>query len=116
MIMSTTEELQGFDITDYLGLVCGEVVSGANIVRDVMATVTDYVGGRSAAYEDEMKTARDATLQGLSDRGAADGRRWGGGDTGGFRGDRRTGLDADVLGGGDGGAVAEAMDARMRAG
>jgi uncharacterized protein YbjQ (UPF0145 family) len=68
MIMSTTEELQGFEITDYLGLVCGEVVSGANIVRDVMATVTDYVGGRFAAYEDEMQSARTATLKELSDR------------------------------------------------
>ncbi len=51
MLVSTTEELQGFTITDYLGLVHGEVVSGANILRDVMATVTDFVGGRSAAYE-----------------------------------------------------------------
>jgi uncharacterized protein YbjQ (UPF0145 family) len=68
MILSTTEELQGFEITEYLGLVMGEVVSGANVVRDLMATVTDFVGGRSAAYEDEMQNARDATLRELSDR------------------------------------------------
>ena len=68
MLLSTTEELQGFSITDYLGLVHGEVVSGANILRDVMATVTDFVGGRSAAYEDELQKSRDAALQELTDR------------------------------------------------
>lgn len=68
MLLSTTEELQGFVVTDYLGLVHGEVVSGANILRDVMATVTDFVGGRSAAYEDELQKSRDAALQELTDR------------------------------------------------
>jgi uncharacterized protein YbjQ (UPF0145 family) len=68
MLLSTTEELQGFEITDYLGLVHGEVVSGANILRDVMATVTDFAGGRSAAYEDELRTSREAVIQELSDR------------------------------------------------
>ena len=68
MLISTTEELQGFEITEYLGLVHGEVVSGANILRDVMATVTDFVGGRSAAYEDELQNSREHALQELSDR------------------------------------------------
>ena len=68
MLISTTEELQGFEITEYLGLVHGEVVSGANILRDVMATVTDFVGGRSAAYEEELQNSREHALQELSDR------------------------------------------------
>jgi uncharacterized protein YbjQ (UPF0145 family) len=68
MLLSTTEELQGFQITDYLGLVHGEIVSGANILRDVMATVTDFVGGRSAAYEEELQKSRDDALRELSDR------------------------------------------------
>ncbi len=68
MLIATTEELQGFEVTDYLGLVHGEVVSGANILRDMMATVTDFVGGRSAAYEEELKTSREAVIQELSDR------------------------------------------------
>ncbi len=68
MLLSTTEDLQGFEITDYLGLVHGEVVSGANILRDVMATVTDFVGGRSAAYEEELQASRDAALRELTDR------------------------------------------------
>ena len=58
MLLSTTEELQGFELTDYLGLVHGEVVSGANTLRDMMATVTDFVGGRSAAYEEKLKNSR----------------------------------------------------------
>lgn len=68
MLLSTTEELQGFEVIDYLGLVHGEVVSGANILRDVMATVTDFVGGRSAAYEEELQNSREAALRELTDR------------------------------------------------
>lgn len=68
MLLSTTEELQGFEITDYLGLVHGEVVSGANIMRDVMATVTDFVGGRSAAYEEELQSSRENALREVTDR------------------------------------------------
>jgi uncharacterized protein YbjQ (UPF0145 family) len=68
MLLSTTEELQGFEITDYLGLVHGEVVSGANILRDMMATVTDFVGGRSAAYEEELKNSRQNALREASDQ------------------------------------------------
>jgi uncharacterized protein YbjQ (UPF0145 family) len=68
MLLSTTEELQGFQITDYLGLVHGEVVSGANILRDMMATVTDFVGGRSAAYEEELQKTREAVIREVGDR------------------------------------------------
>jgi uncharacterized protein YbjQ (UPF0145 family) len=68
MLISTTEELQGFEITEYLGLVHGEVVSGANILRDVMATVTDFVGGRSAADVESLEKSREDALQELSDR------------------------------------------------
>ena len=68
MLISTTEELQGFEVTEYLGLVHGEIVSGANILRDVMATVTDFVGGRSAAYEEELHNSREHALQEICDR------------------------------------------------
>jgi uncharacterized protein YbjQ (UPF0145 family) len=68
MLISTTEELQGFQVTDYLGLVHSEVVSGANILRDVMATVTDFVGGRSAAYEEELTKTREAVIREIGDR------------------------------------------------
>lgn len=68
MLTSTTDTLQGFAITDYLGIVTGETVSGANIIRDVMATVTDYVGGRSAAYEEILEKARETSLTEMVDR------------------------------------------------
>lgn len=69
MLISTTEELSGYQIVEYLGLVHGEVVSGANILRDVMATVTDFVGGRSAAYEEELQNSRENALREVRDRG-----------------------------------------------
>ena len=68
MLLSTTEHLDGFEVTDYLGLVHGEVVSGANILRDMMATVTDFTGGRSAAYEEELVSSREAALREITDR------------------------------------------------
>lgn len=68
MILSTTEALEGFEVIEYLGLVSGETISGANILRDVMATVTDFVGGRSAAYEEELSGARDSAIRELKDR------------------------------------------------
>ncbi len=68
MIISTTGNLEGFEITDYLGLVAGETIRGANFVRDIFASVTDIVGGRSNAYEEELNNARQSALDELSDR------------------------------------------------
>lgn len=68
MLISTTDTLQGHEIVEYLGIVTGETISGVNFVRDVMATVTDYVGGRSATYEEVLGKARDSTLTELTDR------------------------------------------------
>jgi len=68
MLISTTDTLMGFEITEYLGVVTGETVSGANFVRDVMATVTDYVGGRSGTYEEVVGRARESALEELTDR------------------------------------------------
>ena len=68
MLISTTDTLQGFEITEYLGIVTGETISGANVVRDLMATVTDYVGGRSGTYEEVLGKARQSTLGELTDR------------------------------------------------
>lgn len=68
MLTSTTDTLQGFEITEYLGLVTGETISGANIVRDVVATVTDYVGGRSGTYEEVVAKTRETTLDEMCDR------------------------------------------------
>ncbi|MFO7594299.1 MAG: heavy metal-binding domain-containing protein, partial [Pseudomonadota bacterium] len=58
MIHSTTPTIQGKEITAYHGVVTGEAILGANIFKDIFASIRDIVGGRSAAYEEELKKAR----------------------------------------------------------
>jgi uncharacterized protein YbjQ (UPF0145 family) len=63
MIIVTTPSLEGRRITRYIGLVSGEAILGANIFRDLFAGIRDIVGGRSAAYEEELRKAKDLALQ-----------------------------------------------------
>ncbi len=74
MIVSTTAQLEGYRIEQYLGVVTGEAILGANIFRDMFAAVRDIVGGRSASYERELSRARELALEELEywaeDRGA----------------------------------------------
>lgn len=63
MIMTTTPHIEGQSITKYLGIVTGEAILGAHIGRDILASFTDVVGGRSAEYEEEVRRARDIALQ-----------------------------------------------------
>ncbi|MFN7055816.1 YbjQ family protein [Hyphomonas sp.] len=63
MILSTTPTLQGRDIREYKGIVCGEVVVGAHIGKDILAGFTNLVGGRSEAYESTLRETRDSALQ-----------------------------------------------------
>lgn len=63
MLVTTTNTLDGKRITTYLGLVTGESIIGANIVRDFMASITDVIGGRSAAYESSLREAKDTALR-----------------------------------------------------
>ncbi|WP_054693411.1 YbjQ family protein [Syntrophomonas palmitatica] len=58
MITTTTPNIEGRVITDYLGLVTGEAIMGANVVRDIFASITDIVGGRSGVYESKLGDAR----------------------------------------------------------
>lgn len=58
MIISTTPTLEGRPIRDYLGIVTGEVIIGANIFKDLFAGIRDIVGGRSGAYEGALRDAR----------------------------------------------------------
>ena len=58
MIVSTTHSLEGRPIQEYLGVVAGESILGANIFRDLFAGVRDIVGGRSGAYENALRDAR----------------------------------------------------------
>ncbi|HDR4317972.1 TPA: heavy metal-binding domain-containing protein [Bacillus anthracis] len=62
MIVTTTAEIQGKEIIEYIDIVNGEAIMGANIVRDVFASVRDVVGGRAGAYESKLKEARDIAM------------------------------------------------------
>ncbi|MBI3969115.1 MAG: YbjQ family protein [Chloroflexi bacterium] len=62
MILTTTNAIEGQSVTAYLGIVTGEAIMGANIVRDIFASITDIVGGRSGAYEEQLQRARDICL------------------------------------------------------
>lgn len=65
MILTTTPSIEGKQITKYCGVVTGEAILGANIFKDLFANVRDIIGGRSAAYEKELKKAREIAFQEL---------------------------------------------------
>lgn len=62
MIITTTPGVEGRQIRQYLGLVTGEAILGANLFKDLFAGIRDIVGGRSAAYETELRRARETAL------------------------------------------------------
>lgn len=68
MLISTTPTLEGQPIHRYLGPVHGEAILGANIFRDLLASVRDVVGGRARAYERALQQARDEAMEELSRR------------------------------------------------
>ena len=70
MIVTTTPSIEGRSITAYKGIVVGEAIMGANVVRDLFASVTDIIGGRSGAYESKLQDARDTALRELQERAA----------------------------------------------
>jgi len=71
MLMSTTSALDGKPVSRYLGIVTGEAIIGANIFRDMFASVRDIVGGRSATYEKGLAEARDLALGEMKQRAVA---------------------------------------------
>jgi uncharacterized protein YbjQ (UPF0145 family) len=74
VIQTTTPSVEGRSIQEYLGVVTGEAILGANIFKDLFAGVRDIVGGRSGAYEEELRKAREIAMSELaaeaSSRGA----------------------------------------------
>jgi uncharacterized protein YbjQ (UPF0145 family) len=66
MIHSTTPTIQGKEIISYHGIVTGEAILGANIFKDIFASIRDIVGGRSAAYEEELQKARKIAFAEMS--------------------------------------------------
>lgn len=67
MITTTTHTIEGRQIREYVGLVTGEAIMGANVFRDFMAGITDLIGGRSDAYESKLADARETALQEMQD-------------------------------------------------
>jgi len=63
MLLTTTTTLQDRSIKKYIGVVTGEAILGANIFKDFFAGIRDIVGGRSAAYEKELRRAKDIALE-----------------------------------------------------
>ncbi|HEY7614832.1 MAG TPA: heavy metal-binding domain-containing protein [Gemmatimonadales bacterium] len=63
MLSVTTPTVEGRRVTRYLGIVSGEAILGANIFRDFFAGIRDIVGGRSAAYEEELRKAKTIALE-----------------------------------------------------
>jgi len=70
MIVTTTPSVEGQSITEYHGIVVGEAILGANVIRDLFAGITDILGGRSGAYEEELGKARTVALREMEERAA----------------------------------------------
>ncbi len=63
MLLTTTPSIEGRPAREYLGIVTGEAIVGANILKDIMAAVRDVVGGRAGAYENALRNARQEALR-----------------------------------------------------
>lgn len=62
MLITTTNSLEGYKIENYLGIVSGETIIGANVFKDFFASITDIVGGRSSAYERVLREAKATAM------------------------------------------------------
>jgi uncharacterized protein YbjQ (UPF0145 family) len=71
MLVTTTNTVEGRRIVEYKGLVAGEAILGANIFRDIFASIRDIVGGRSGSYERVLNDARQTAIGELTDKAAA---------------------------------------------
>ena len=71
MIVTTTNNIEGKKVTRYIGIVSGEAIIGANIVKDFFAGIRDIVGGRSGAYEEGLREAKDIALREMEQQAAA---------------------------------------------
>lgn len=67
MIVTTTPSVEGRAVEDYLGIVSGEAIMGANLFKDIFAGIRDIVGGRSGAYEEELRRAKEIAMAEMQD-------------------------------------------------
>lgn len=70
MIITTTNSIEGRQITEYTGIVFGEVITGIHFFKDLSAGLNNIFGGRSTTYEDELLQARNQALQEMEMRAA----------------------------------------------
>lgn len=68
MIITTTNSIEGKTVREYKGIVFGEVVSGVNFLKDFGASIRNFIGGRSAGYEEELMLAREKALDEMQNR------------------------------------------------
>lgn len=71
MILTTTPTIEGRQITEYKGVVFGEVIAGVDFLRDIAASIRNFVGGRSGSYEEELVRARTDAMNEMSQRAQA---------------------------------------------
>ena len=71
MIITTTPSIEGKQITDYMGVVFGEVISGVDFVKDFAAGLSNFFGGRSGTYEEELIRARENAMREMEQRAAS---------------------------------------------
>ena len=68
MIVTTTPSVEGCKIVEYKGIVFGEVIAGVNVIKDMVAGLSNFFGGRSATYEDELIQARQQAVAEMQQR------------------------------------------------
>jgi len=71
MLLTTTPTIEGHPIREYKGVVTGEVIIGANVLKDFMASLTDFFGGRSGSYEKVLIEAKDGAIKEMMQRAQA---------------------------------------------
>ncbi|ROR25762.1 uncharacterized protein YbjQ (UPF0145 family) [Mobilisporobacter senegalensis] len=71
MIITTTPTIEGKQITEYMGIVFGEVISGVDFVKDFAAGLSNFFGGRSGTYEEELIRARENAMREMEQRAAS---------------------------------------------
>ena len=70
MLITTTPTIEGKRITNYYGIVSGETIIGANVFRDLFASIRDIVDGRSGSYEEVLREAKETALREMQDQAA----------------------------------------------
>ena len=68
MILTTTPQIEGHSIREYKGLVTGETIIGANVIKDIKASIKDFFGGRSGSYERVLIEAKETSLKEMTAR------------------------------------------------